>query len=84
MTYTPKSHWIKSVAYKNGFLAIFLSNEEALLYGDVPSWAIGLIIAGTGRRSTGLAFNRLIKGKYQYQHINKWLVDTLKYQMEVK
>lgn len=42
----------------------------ALLYGPkVPSWVPGLVAAGTGRRSVGLAYNRLVKDKYDYQRV---------------
>lgn len=42
----------------------------ALLYGPkVPSYLPGLVAAGTGRRSVGLAFNRLVKSKYTYQRV---------------
>jgi hypothetical protein len=43
----------------------------ALLY-QVPaskSWLPGLLKAGTGRRSVGLAYNRLLKGKFEYQRV---------------
>jgi hypothetical protein len=49
------------------------SEPVAFLYGGptspVPSWLPGLLQAGTGRRSVGLAFNRLLKGKYTYQRV---------------
>lgn len=70
-----KSSWITDIRYKNGFLAIFTKDERtgdvsALLYAGVPSWVAGLVKAGTGRRSPGLAFNRLVKSKgYAYQRI---------------
>lgn len=45
----------------------------AFLYGGptspIPSWLPGLLKAGTGRRSVGLAYNRLLKGKYEYQRV---------------
>lgn len=42
----------------------------ALLYGpDIPYWLPGLLSAGTGKRSIGLAYNRLLKGKHSYQRI---------------
>ena len=42
----------------------------ALLYGpDIPSWLPGLLAAGTGKRSIGLAYNRLLKGRHPYQRI---------------
>jgi hypothetical protein len=67
------------------YLAVFLRREDqpicngeripvALLYGGprspIPSWLPGLLKAGTGRRSVGLAFNRLLKGKgYDYTRV---------------
>jgi hypothetical protein len=74
-TIVRRSSWIRSVAYRAGFLALFLAREDlhdppvALLYGSVPSWVPGLLMAGTGRRSVGLAYNRLVKGRYAYQRI---------------
>jgi hypothetical protein len=55
----------------------------ALLYGPkVPSYFPGLVAAGTGRRSVGLAFNRLVKGKYTYQRVEgKEKVEQLKEMM---
>ncbi len=42
----------------------------AYLYGpDLPSWVPGLLVAGTGKRSPGLAYQRLVKGKYQSQKV---------------
>jgi hypothetical protein len=45
----------------------------AFLYGGpsspIPPWMAGLIAAGTGRRSVGLAYNRLLKGKFEYQRV---------------
>jgi hypothetical protein len=45
----------------------------AFLYGGpespIPSWIPGLLAAGTGRRSVGLAYNKLLKGKYSYQRV---------------
>lgn len=59
----------------------------ALLYGGptspIPSWLRGLVQAGTGRRSVGLAFNRLVKGKYEYQRVEgKEQVEKLKEMMQ--
>jgi hypothetical protein len=70
VTRTPSSSWISSIAYTRGFLAVFLTSGTVLLYADTPSWLPGLLCAGTGRRSVGLAYNRLVKGRgYQYQRI---------------
>ena|SRR5688572_31921185 len=45
----------------------------AMLYGGptnpIPPWLPGLLHAGTGKRSPGLAYNRLLKGKYPYQRV---------------
>lgn len=82
-TSKPDSSWIQSVHYHRGFLALVTINGDALLYGDtVPSWIPGLLCAGTGRRSPGLAYNRLVKGKYDYQRIEKEKVDNLIQMME--
>lgn len=71
-----RSSWIQSVAFKRadadsptGFLAVFLGTGIALLYGEVPSYVPGLLVAGTARRSIGLAYNRLVKGRYPYQRV---------------
>lgn len=73
---TPNSTWISRILYARGFLAIVRSHGDALLYGPseqnptgVPPWIPGLLCAGTGRRSPGLAYNRLVKGRYQYQRV---------------
>lgn len=70
------STWISSIAYRSlpdgsAYLAIFpRDNSHALLYGpNTPSYLPGLLAAGTGKRSIGLAYNRLLKGKYSYQRI---------------
>lgn len=70
------SSWISEVTYRclpdgSSYLALFLEDkDEALLYGPfIPPWMPGLIAAGTGRRSVGLAYNRLLKGKYPYQRV---------------
>lgn len=77
-TPTPRSTWIRSISYHRGYLILFLRGDggtdggsnTALLYGpSVPSWAPGLLMAGTGRRSVGLAYVRLVKGKYPYQRV---------------
>lgn len=74
----PTSNWIDSIGYIPGFLAIFRRDGVALLYSGkdghpIPSYLPGLVLAGTGRRSPGLAYNRLIKGKpdaFTYQAVN--------------
>lgn len=75
------SSWIDSIRYRaledgSSYLAVFLKREDArdaptaLLYGpQVPAWLPGLLAAGTGKRSPGLAFNRLVKGKFPYQKV---------------
>jgi len=74
----------KSLPDGSRYLAIFCKDTDphehktawntiALLYGGpespIPPWMHGLISAGTGRRSPGLAYNRLLKGKYPYQRV---------------
>lgn len=64
------------------YVAVFLRSGSALLYGGadspIPSYLPGLLCAGTPRKgeedaavyhSVGRAYNRLLKGKYQYQLI---------------
>jgi hypothetical protein len=79
-TLTPASTWISSIAYRAGYLAVFIAPDHcpnsqvgripvAMLYAGTPSWLPGLLAAGTGRRSVGLAYNRLLKGRYAYQRI---------------
>lgn len=66
------SSWISSIYYHSGYLVLFLrSDDAAMVYSGVPPWVPGLLAAGTGRRSIGLAYNRLVKGKYTYQRIDK-------------
>lgn len=81
MTSTPSSSWISTILYRDGFLAMFPLNRDgestdyALLYGGptkpVPPWIPGLLNAGTGKRpcSPGLAYNKLVKGKFPYQRV---------------
>lgn len=63
------SSWIRSVLYRNGYLAVFLKPDDrksspvALLYSNVPPYLPGLIQAGEGGRSVGSAFNSLLKRK---------------------
>ena len=64
-----KSSWIRTIAYRNGFLAI-VTNSHTMLYAGVPSWVPGLLVAGTARRSIGLAYNRLVKGRYEYERVD--------------
>jgi len=84
-TPTPTSAWISSIAYRMGYLALFLRCEDihdppvALLYGPsledirpIPSWLPGLLAAGTGKRSIGRAYNTLVKGRYAYQRVEGW------------
>lgn len=87
-----KSSWISSILYKRtpdgaSYVSVFLKGADAaLLYGGptspIPSWLPGLLLAGTGRRSVGLAYNRLLKGKYEYQRVEgKESVNALKEMM---
>lgn len=80
-----RSSWIQSVAFKRvgnrTWLAVFIADEHAptspgygtipvaMLYGDVPSYLPGLLVAGTAARSVGHAYNALVKGKFPYQRI---------------
>lgn len=79
------SSWISSVVYKKvgdeSYIAIFLRDRpEALLYGGpespVPSWLPGLVQAGTGGKSIGHAYHKLLRGKFPCQ--------TIKGEKEVK
>lgn len=68
------STWISEVLYKStpdsNYLAIFLSSEPvALLYRGVPSQIPGLLQAGLGGLSVGKAYNKLVKGKYEYNRV---------------
>lgn len=72
------SSWIESIRYKklpdgSSYVAIFLKRDEALLYGGpdspIPSWLPGLVQAGTGGRSVGHAYHKLVKGKFPSQRI---------------
>lgn len=81
-TSTPNSSWIHSFSYlpnhltQDGatYLAIFLSSSDvALLYGGpttpIPEWLPGLLAAGCAKESVGLAYSRLVKGKYAYTRV---------------
>src|SRR4051812_7220465 len=72
-THTPASSWISSISYRNvggdTYLAIFTHAGPALLYSSIPPHIPGLLVAGTARRSIGLAYNRLVKGQYPYQRV---------------
>lgn len=91
VTRTPQSSWIRSVGYHNGIL-IILTGEEgkgrkvtgAMLYGGVPSWVAGLLIAAKakskakGEESVGATYCRLVKGKYQGQKVGPERIDELR------
>lgn len=73
-----RSSWILSVAFRNGFLAIFLARGGAILYSQVPPYIIGLLTAAqahaktgnnVGQDSLGATYHRLVKGKYTGQTI---------------
>lgn len=84
MTKTTSS-WITGTDYRNGFLAVYTSTGTAMLYGGptgpVPAYVPGLVHAGTGRRSVGLAYNRLVKGSYPYQQVEADRVEELRQMM---
>lgn len=86
MTLALQSSWILRVGYRRGFLALFLRDGSALLYGGpetpVPSWVPGLIAAGTGRRSPGTAYHRLVRGKYDCNRVPATRIGELKAMME--
>lgn len=69
------SSWISSIAYKRigeeSYVAVFLKNRsEAMLYGpNLPSWLPGLVQAGTGGKSVGHAYHKLLRGKFPYQKV---------------
>lgn len=75
------SSWISEVLYrstpdsKEGFLAIFTVTKPgdepcALLYGpNVPCNIPGLLQAGLGGVSVGRAYNKLVKGKFEYTRV---------------
>lgn len=55
--------------YGTGYVRI----PAALLYGGpdspIPSWLSGLVQAGTGGKSVGHAYHKLVKGKYPSQRV---------------
>lgn len=77
------SSWISEVLYLacpdgRSYMAIFKHTTpgdipEAMLYGpDVPSWLSGLLQAGVtkdGKHSVGRAYNKHVKGRYQYTSV---------------
>lgn len=77
------SSWISEVLYLacpdgRSYMAIFKSTPpgeipEAMLYGpNVPSWLPGLLQAGVtkdGKHSVGKAYNKHVKGRYQYTSV---------------
>jgi len=71
------SSWIYSIAYRklpdgSTYIAVFTKGDAMLYGGDktpIPSYLPGLISAGTGSRSIGHAYHKLLKGKYPYQRI---------------
>lgn len=68
-----KSSWIRKVGYHKGFLVIE-TNGRTMLYAGVPSWVPGLLTAGCGGKSIGLAYSRLVKGRYAYQRVDTAVV----------
>lgn len=55
--------------YGTGYVRI----PTALIYGGpespIPSWLPGLIQAGTGGRSVGHAYHKLVRGKFPSQRV---------------
>lgn len=96
VTPTPQSSWIRGIGYHNGILIILTGPEGgrkttgALLYGEVPSWVAGLLIASrakakadgngksAGQESVGATYSRLVKGKYPCQTVGPDRVDELR------
>lgn len=98
VTRTPQSGWIRGVGYHNGILIILTGDGDdrgkgkgrgrkvtgAMLYGGVPSWVAGLLIAArkkskaAGRESVGATYSRLVKGKYQGQMVGPERIDELR------
>lgn len=80
-----ESTWIREIGYRNGYLAVFTHGTrgqlKAMLYAGVPSWVPGLVKAGTGRRSAGLAYNRLVKGQYEYRAVEGEKAEELREMM---
>lgn len=47
-----------------------VEQQVAILYGpNLPSWLPGLVQAGTGGRSIGHAYHKLVKGKFPSQRV---------------
>lgn len=70
-----RSSWISSVKYHAGFLVAFLKDGGCFIFYGVESHIAGLVLAGTGGRSVGHAFHRLLRevdektgklGKWKY------------------
>lgn len=94
VTPTPQSSWIRGIGYHNGILIILTGpvgdtskTTGALLYGNVPSWVKGLLIAAqaeaktgesAGQESVGATYSRLVKGKYPCQTVGPERVDELR------
>lgn len=88
-----RSSWLASMLYKrcpdgSQYAAFILKREPhqeplAYLYGpNVPEWLPGLITAGTGKRSPGTAYHRLVRGKYPSQKIEgREAIESLKEMM---
>lgn len=63
-----RSSWVSEILYHDGFLLVVKQDGTGILHGpDVPSWVSGLVQAA---KSTGRAYHKLVKGKYQGQSIN--------------
>jgi hypothetical protein len=70
-----RSSWIAEVKYHNGFLVCFTKQGTAFIFSDVPAHVVGLVLAGTGGKSVGHAFHKIMKDqetkewKYPHQYV---------------
>lgn len=97
VTRTSQSSWIRGVGYHDGILIILTGEGRgrrgrkvvtgAMLYGGVPSWVVGLLVAAqvraktgesAGQESVGATYSRLVKGKYQGQKVGPEKIDELR------
>lgn len=93
VTRTLQSSWIRGVGYHNGILIILTGEGRgrkvtgAMLYGGVPSWVVGLLVAAqvraktgesAGQESVGATYSRLVKGKYTGQIVGTERIDELR------
>ena len=77
-----RSSWVGEILYHGGFLLVVKQDGTGILHGpDVPAWVSGLVQAA---KSTGRAYNRLVKGKYQGQSVSAANVRQLRAQIILK